>query len=230
MRISDLSEASGVPVATIKFYLREGLLPPGVRTAANQARYDDGHLHRLRLIRALVDVGDLSLASVSTVLAAVDDEQHSTHQVLGTVHHALAMRGADRDVADGIDQAVTEIDAYLDALGWRVDPDAPARRELARALVTLRRLGWRIDAKVFDRYARAARKLAAWEIKQTRADADRSRTVEGVVVGTVVFEAALIALRRLAEEHHSSLRFGDADRRPEQRAPSTKRSALATEG
>lgn len=31
--------------------------------------------------------------------------------------------------------------------------------------------------------------------------------MEAVVVGTVVFEAALVALRRLAQEHHSARRF-----------------------
>ena len=30
MRISELARAADVPVATIKFYLREGLLPEGV--------------------------------------------------------------------------------------------------------------------------------------------------------------------------------------------------------
>ena len=38
MRISELSTASGVPVPTLKFYLREGLLPPGDAIAVNQAR------------------------------------------------------------------------------------------------------------------------------------------------------------------------------------------------
>lgn len=28
MRIGDLAKTTGVPVATLKFYLREGLLPP----------------------------------------------------------------------------------------------------------------------------------------------------------------------------------------------------------
>ena len=56
MRISELSSRSGVPVATIKYYLREGLLPAGERTSATQARYGDAHVERLRLVRALVDV------------------------------------------------------------------------------------------------------------------------------------------------------------------------------
>ena len=38
MRISELSSVTGVPVPTIKYYIREGLLPRGERTAANQAR------------------------------------------------------------------------------------------------------------------------------------------------------------------------------------------------
>ena len=38
MKISQLAERSGVPVSSIKFYLREGLLPAGLRSAPNQAR------------------------------------------------------------------------------------------------------------------------------------------------------------------------------------------------
>src|SRR4051794_30992013 len=57
MRISELSQVSGVPVATIKYYLHEGLLPAGIPTSATSASYDERHVDRLNLIRALVDVG-----------------------------------------------------------------------------------------------------------------------------------------------------------------------------
>jgi len=57
MRISQLSQASGVPVATIKYYLREGLLHDGRLTSATQAQYDETHLARLRLVRALLGAG-----------------------------------------------------------------------------------------------------------------------------------------------------------------------------
>jgi DNA-binding transcriptional MerR regulator len=40
MRIAELSRRSGVSVPTIKYYLREGLLPPGERTSPNQALYN----------------------------------------------------------------------------------------------------------------------------------------------------------------------------------------------
>ncbi|MFI8354714.1 MerR family transcriptional regulator [Streptomyces cyaneofuscatus] len=54
MRLAELSERSGVPTATVKYYLREGLLPAGRRVSATQAEYDEGHLRRLRLVRAQV--------------------------------------------------------------------------------------------------------------------------------------------------------------------------------
>lgn len=208
MKMSELSAASGLAIPTIKYYLREGLVAPGARTAANQADYDERHVHRLRLIRALVEVGNLPIATVAAVVAALDDETRSTHDVLGVVHHALALGGGEAAHPAGVDEAVPEIEGFLVQLGWQVSPRAPAIRELARVLATLRRLGWDVGAEVFRRYARVADQLAAWEIKQTGRGGPRAETVEAAVVGTVLFEAALVALRRLAEEHHSAARFG----------------------
>jgi DNA-binding transcriptional MerR regulator len=51
----------------------EGLLPAGERTSPNQVRYDDRHVHRLRLIHALLEVGELSVAGACDVLADVAD-------------------------------------------------------------------------------------------------------------------------------------------------------------
>ena len=206
MKMSELSVACDLPIPTIKYYLREGLVPAGVHTAANQADYDEGHVHRLRLIRALVEVGELPIATVGAVLAAVDDAQRSTHELLGVVHHALAF-GRPPPEADTHDGVVVEIQQFLANLGWQVSHHAPATHELARVLTMLRCLGWNVGAEVFAHYARAADQLAAWELEQIGHQESRPRAVEGVVVGTVLFEAALVALRRLAEEHHSSLRF-----------------------
>src|SRR2546430_9317670 len=50
VRISDLSRQTGVPTATIKFYLREHLLPPGAMTARNQADYGSEHLRRVWVV------------------------------------------------------------------------------------------------------------------------------------------------------------------------------------
>jgi hypothetical protein len=64
-----------------------------------------------------------------------------------------------------------------------------------------------VDAHVFERYARLADELASWEFEQTPMDRQREQVVEAVVVGTVVFEKALVALRRLAHESHSATLF-----------------------
>ena len=69
MRVAELSRRSGVSVASIKYYLREGLLPPGELTSPNQAHYDEEHLRRLRLVRALLDVGGLTVEDDASVRA-----------------------------------------------------------------------------------------------------------------------------------------------------------------
>ena len=207
MRVSELSARSGRSIPTIKYYLREGLLPPGRRTAANQADYGDDHLHRLRLVTTLVEVGNLPVATVRTVLAAVDDEARSMHEVLGAAHHGLALRGAEPEPSGAIGEAEADVDRFLERLGWSVATGSPGKRVLAGALASLRGLGWHVGADVFSRYAAVADELAEWELGRTPAGASRSRTVEAVVVGTVVFEVALVALRRLAQERHSAIRF-----------------------
>ena len=209
MRVSELSDRSGVPIATIKFYRREGLLPPGKPTAANQADYDGEHVRRLRLIRALVEVGALPLATVRDVLEAVDDADLPIHEALGVAHRALApeMRGRDDPT---VAVARADVDRFLEQLGWQVSAESPGRHELAVTLSTLRRLGWHdADARLFVPYAKAADRIASREVqKTTPAGATRTETMERVVLGTVLFEAAFSALRRLAQERHSAARLG----------------------
>jgi len=206
MRISELSARSGRSVATIKFFVREGMLPPGYRVSATQADYDEEHLHRLRLITTLVEVGGLPLGAVRDVLAAVDDPATSWHNMLGVAHRALDLRGTDSLASPELDEATLDVEAFVAARGWQVKPDSPSVATLAAVLLSLRRLGWRVDTEVLAPYAAAVDELAAWELAHTPGGGSRSRAVESVVVGTVVFEAALCALRRLAEEHHSTLR------------------------
>ena len=125
MRISELSRRSGRSIATIKYYLREGLLPAGHRTSANQADYGEGHLRRLRLITILLEVGGLSITSIKIVVDAIDDESRTMHEVLGAAHHALALRVATPVALPEHDEAETEIDEYVRTLGWNVKADAP---------------------------------------------------------------------------------------------------------
>ena len=118
MRISELSANSGITVPTIKFYLREGLLAPGSPRAVNQADYGEPHLHRLRLIRALSEIGGLRLREIRGVLAAIDDDRLPLHDLLGVAQYALEPPDAtvpDSPTADARDVAI--VDAALENLG-----------------------------------------------------------------------------------------------------------------
>jgi DNA-binding transcriptional MerR regulator len=65
-RIDELAQRAGVAVDTIRFYQREGLLPPGER-AGRAVRYGPRHLDRLERIRAL-QARRFSLAAIQALL------------------------------------------------------------------------------------------------------------------------------------------------------------------
>jgi DNA-binding transcriptional MerR regulator len=205
MRISELSRATGVAIPTVKYYLREGLLARGDATAPNQAEYGSAHAHRLHLIRVLREVGGLTVGQVTAVLAAIDDESLPRHELFG-----VAQRALERPRATAVSEEVTlagdEIDQLLAQLGWEVSAEAPARRTLADTLVALRKLGRECGAEVFLPHAMAAAQIAEQEVSGLEEETVRATAVERLVVGTVVFEAALCALRRLAHEHYSAVR------------------------
>jgi hypothetical protein len=141
------------------------------------------------------------------VLNAIDDEGASLLDVLRIAHFALGPTPGDEKPTVDLAVATADVDKFLADLGWEVDADAPGRRALAQALLTLRRLGQKADAKDFEPYARAADRIAEREVASIDAHEPRGRVVEDIVLGTVVFEAALMALRRLAQERHAARRF-----------------------
>lgn len=201
MQISELSRRSGVPVATVKYYLREGLLPAGVSTSATRAVYDEAHVRRLRLVRALVEVGHLRLDTVRTILAAVDDDSATLHDTIGAAHTALAPRG------DASAEARQTVERLLRRRRWRVHEQSPNRDALAVALDALDRVGHEVDSAILDTYADAAATVAREDVESVPTQ-EPEDAVEHAVVGTVLFEPVLLALRRLAHEDLSSRRLG----------------------
>ena len=71
MRIGDLAEATGTPVETIRFYEREGLLPPPQRADNNYRLYLPLHTERLAFIRQCRNL-DMALDEVRALLALRD--------------------------------------------------------------------------------------------------------------------------------------------------------------
>jgi DNA-binding transcriptional MerR regulator len=218
MLMAELSRSSGVPVATIKYYLREGLLPPGTATSATRAEYGEAHLRRLRLIRALLEIGEVPVAAIGKILAVVDDESASVHVMLGAVQYELGPHPARPAEADPDWQTASrEADALIADLGWTVATSAPARTVLIATLAALRRTRSAPPGPGLRAYAVAMAALAAAEVssllrgnRTTPGPPGNSRVVlaESAVVGMVLHERILIALHRLAQEDASSRYFG----------------------
>jgi DNA-binding transcriptional MerR regulator len=171
MRISELSSKTGVPVATIKFYLRENLLHDGVRTAATQAQYDESHVARLRLIRALLGPGGLSIAAAHRVMQAIDGPPESLHELLGIAAGAVAGPNLE-DALRALDQA-----------------------------------GFELAEGALDMYRDHMRQIAEFEIDNVPTYSPAA-AVRYVVLGTVLVEPLILALRRQAEHEASARRFG----------------------
>jgi DNA-binding transcriptional MerR regulator len=207
MKISELSDRTGLTVQTIKFYLREGLLPKGTATAATRAEYDEGHLERLRLIRALREVGDLPVSAIRRIVDAIDDQAVGLHDLIGTAQHAL---GPYVEVPNGDPDwraARQDVEALIAELDWRISPEAPACDLLAHTFVALRKLGFPVILTELRPYIEAADTLAAHEAARLTTGEARSRAIHGMLVTTVLYEQILIALHRLAQENASARRF-----------------------
>jgi DNA-binding transcriptional MerR regulator len=101
MRLAELSARSDVPATTIKYYLRLGLLHSGERQSSTWSAYEDSHLRRLTLIRALIEVAGLPLAAVRRILEVVNDESVPRHQALGTAQWLLSPNIAEQPSAVG---------------------------------------------------------------------------------------------------------------------------------
>jgi DNA-binding transcriptional MerR regulator len=171
MRISELASQTGVPIATIKFYLREKLMPEGIRTSATQAQYDESHVARLRLIRALLGPAGLSVAAAQQVILAIEEPPESLYELLGIAAAAVA--------------------------GPNVDA----------ALQALEEAGFELPEGALDVCLDHMRQIAQFEIDNLPTDSPTA-AVRYVVLGTVLIEPLILALRRQAEQEASARRFG----------------------
>ena len=71
MKIGELAKLANCTTDTVRFYEKEGLLPPPERTEANYRSYHEGHIDRLRFIRNCRAL-DMTHDEVRTLLAAAD--------------------------------------------------------------------------------------------------------------------------------------------------------------
>jgi DNA-binding transcriptional MerR regulator len=219
--MSELSTTTGVPVPTLKYYLREGLLHGGERTSPNQAQYEESHVERVRLVRALIEVGGLPVARAAEVIVAMDRPELSLTHVFGIAQRAVTERALSTAYGRADDGAVepTTGERLVHELcarrGWSVHGNNPGLAMAARVLDTYAALGQVQLFAALDAYADAAERVAAADLETVavageQSHGDRSAMADVVIVGTVLGDALSAGLRRIAQEVESFRRFPDA--------------------
>jgi DNA-binding transcriptional MerR regulator len=193
--MGELARRSGVPVPTVKYYLREGLLPPGESHGATRASYGEGHVQRLVLIRALTGVAGMSLDRVRDVLAVIDDTGTDVAAAMGAAHLQLSPAPPGPVSA----RSAERVSSLIAARGWTTDPDGGHARALAAALDAMDHAGLPMSAADLAVYVDAAASVAAADLASV-GTRDRTDATTYAVLGTLLAEPVLVSLRRMAQE------------------------------
>lgn len=88
LTIGELSERTGCPVQTIRYYEREGLLPPAARTRGNYRLYGTAHLEQLSFVRNCRAL-DMTLEEIHQLLRVRKAPQQSCGEVNAIVDHHI---------------------------------------------------------------------------------------------------------------------------------------------
>lgn len=209
MKISEACQLSGVSMSTFKYYIREGLIPEGSRVGSNQTVYSDSHLRRVRLARALIDTGGLSIAASREVLTVMDANLGSPAYFLEAAQHALdgdAARSQQR-ASEGSRQRIIE----LFGPGAKISLDNVGIEMAARALDGFLTIGFEPTTAFLEAYLDATRAIARVDLASLMTQTTPESIAELMVVGTVMGDVLSAGLRRLAHEVETSAVFPTAE-------------------
>lgn len=218
MQLKELADATGVSVASIKFYRRRGLLPAGEPVRPTRHEYGTAHLERLALITVLREVADASIHDIGVLTAMLDDPARPLVEALDvaqSISRGLpAAVHASRIPADE-DPLVRDL---LSVLGWPDLPSGP-RHELDRLIRSMRAADLPVGPGLLLRYGRLMSELAAGDIAEMWEGSDaavnpevepgngsepsRDVVVMRAVVGMVSYEKLAQVLRALGHVAHS---------------------------
>jgi DNA-binding transcriptional MerR regulator len=224
LKISELAERSGVPVATVRHYLREGLLPEPVKTSRNMAYYPTEFVDRIRLIKQLQEDRFMPLRVIRDLLSDEDVEPERLRAMIQLEDRILdrALAGErERIPAEEVHSRYGVPDEVLDrlaALGV-LTPDgdgySPSDVRIVEAISRFRAGGYdeRLGFTVYDtlRYQRALEPLVAEEVDvlTTRLAGDLSpdRALE-------IIEAGIGPLNDLIAALHTKSLVAELERHP----------------
>lgn len=219
LRIGELAEASGVPVPTIKHYLREGLLPEGTKTSRNMAYYPPELVDRVKLIKQLQEERFMPLRAIKAVLdedperarALVDLEDRILERALAgertrtSAAQAREGYGVPKEVLDRLEK--------LEVLSPNSRGYSPSDVKIIEAISRFRAGGYdeQIGFTVYDtlRYKTALEELVTQEVEMVM-----DRLAEEVPPERVVemLESGAQPLQDLIAALHTKLLVAELER------------------
>jgi DNA-binding transcriptional MerR regulator len=222
LKISELAERSEVPVATVRHYLREGLLPEPVKTSRNMAYYPPEFVERIRLIKQLQEERFMPLRVIRDLLEreTVDPERLPAMIELEDriLERALAEE-RERIPADEVKRRYDVPDEVLERLAKLgvLTPDgggySPSDVRVVEAISRFRAGGYdeSLGFTVYDtlRYKEALQGLVAQEVEvllsRLPGDVDTDRAIE-------IIEAGIGPLNELISALHTKLLVAELER------------------
>ncbi len=132
-----------------------------------------------------------------SIVDALDAPPPSRHELLGVAHRALPGAGAQSAVSDDVARLLEDLD-------WHVWADGPLLGALSLAVDTARACGVPLDRATLRRYAEAMRAAAEVDVDLALAATSPAEALQTVVLGTVLLDPVLLALRRVAQEAASA--------------------------
>ncbi len=212
LRMKQLAEASGVSAATIKHYLREGLLPEPVKTSRNMAYYPPEFVERIRLIKQLQEERFMPLKVIRELLEE-DPGRAEALLELGDRLLERALAGEDERIsaADvrnlyGVPQDALDRLAELEVINPNKSGYSPTDVRIVEAISRFRAGGYdeRIGFTVYDtlRYKEAMAVLVKQEVdvimKRLAGEMDPDRVLELINAGNQPLNDLLSAMHTKA--------------------------------
>lgn len=194
MKLGELARETGASTASIKYWIREGILPPGRLRNQTTAVYDQHHVERIALIQVLRTEFDASLDRIRVLTALIDDPEASLLDVM----EACQVLAAGMAVARERDETQAALIAELhERMGW-LRFDSVASSALARALADSARVGYPYDIDDLLHYAAALEPIATADIGSIQPEGTPDAVARNVLVASAAQHRVLVAMNQLA--------------------------------
>ncbi|REJ05720.1 MerR family transcriptional regulator [Microbacterium bovistercoris] len=193
MKLSELARETGATTASLKFWMREGVLPAGELRNQTTAVYGQRHLDRVALIQTLRSEFDASIAGIRGLTSLIDRPDAVPLDVMEACQ-VIATGLAIGEVHDEYAELIGELH---DRVGW-IRFDSLAAGVLAHALAASARVGYPYSLAALEQYARMLDPIAESDIGAIQPEGTLDVMARNLLVAAAAQNRVLIAMNQLA--------------------------------